>query len=49
MPLLGISEQRIADEIGSATTRASAVNMLCAYLAGALLIGLAGDAIAGAW
>jgi len=50
MPLLGIAKQRIADEIGSAATKGEGrQNMLCAYLAGALLIGLAGNAIAGAW
>ena len=50
MPLLGIAKQRIADEIGSAATKGEGrQNMLCAYLAGALLVGLAGNAIAGAW
>jgi divalent metal cation (Fe/Co/Zn/Cd) transporter len=50
MPLLGIAKQRIADQIGSAATKGEGrQNMLCAYLAGALLIGLAGNAIAGAW
>ena len=38
------------DEIGSAATKGEGRrNVLCAYLAGALLIGLAGNAIAGAW
>jgi divalent metal cation (Fe/Co/Zn/Cd) transporter len=50
MPLLGIAKQRIADEIGSAATKGEGrQNMLCAYLAAALLVGLAGNAIAGAW
>jgi divalent metal cation (Fe/Co/Zn/Cd) transporter len=50
MPLLGIAKQRIAEQIGSAATKGEArQNVLCAYLAGALLIGLAGNAIAGAW
>jgi divalent metal cation (Fe/Co/Zn/Cd) transporter len=50
MPLLGIAKQRIAEQIGSAATRGEGrQNMLCAYLAGALLIGLAGNAFAGAW
>ena len=50
MPLLGIAKQRIADEIGSAATKGEGrQNVLCAYLAGALLIGLAGNALAGAW
>jgi divalent metal cation (Fe/Co/Zn/Cd) transporter len=50
MPLLGIAKQRIADEIGSAATKGEGrQNVLCAYLAAALLIGLAGNAVAGAW
>jgi divalent metal cation (Fe/Co/Zn/Cd) transporter len=50
MPLLGIAKQRIADEIGSAATKGEGrQNMLCAYLAAALLFGLAGNAAAGAW
>jgi divalent metal cation (Fe/Co/Zn/Cd) transporter len=50
MPLLGIAKQRIADQIGSAATKGEGrQNILCAYLAGALLVGLAGNAIAGAW
>jgi divalent metal cation (Fe/Co/Zn/Cd) transporter len=50
MPLLGIAKQRIADQIGSAATKGEGrQNVLCAYLAGALLVGLAGNAIAGAW
>jgi divalent metal cation (Fe/Co/Zn/Cd) transporter len=50
MPLLGIAKQRIADEIGSPATKGEGrQNVLCAYLAGALLIGLAGNALAGAW
>src|SRR4051812_24849456 len=50
MPLLGVAKQRIADEIGSAATKGEGrQNMLCAYLAGALLIGLLGNALAGAW
>jgi divalent metal cation (Fe/Co/Zn/Cd) transporter len=50
MPLLGIAKQRIADEIGSAATKGEGrQNMLCAYLAAALLVGLVGNALAGAW
>src|SRR5829696_5786241 len=50
MPLLGRAKQRVAKEIGSAATMGEGrQNVLCAYLAGALLIGLAGNAIAGAW
>jgi divalent metal cation (Fe/Co/Zn/Cd) transporter len=50
MPLLGIAKQRIADEIGSAATKGEGrQNMLCAYLAGALLVGLIGNVLVGAW
>lgn len=50
MPLLGIAKQRIADRIGSAATKGEGrQNMLCAYMAGALLVGLLGNALAGAW
>jgi divalent metal cation (Fe/Co/Zn/Cd) transporter len=50
MPLLGIAKQRIADQIGSAATKGEGrQNVLCAYLAGALLVGLGGNALLGAW
>jgi divalent metal cation (Fe/Co/Zn/Cd) transporter len=50
MPLLGLAKQRIAEEIGSAATKGEGrQNILCAYLAGMLLIGLAGNALVGAW
>jgi divalent metal cation (Fe/Co/Zn/Cd) transporter len=50
MPLLGIAKQRLADQLGSAATKGEGrQNILCAYLAGALLIGLLGNALAGAW
>jgi divalent metal cation (Fe/Co/Zn/Cd) transporter len=50
MPYLGIAKQRLADEIGSAATKGEGrQNMLCAYLAGALLLGLLGNAAFGAW
>jgi divalent metal cation (Fe/Co/Zn/Cd) transporter len=50
MPILGIAKQRLADELGSAATAGEGrQNMLCAYLAAALLIGLLGNALAGAW
>jgi divalent metal cation (Fe/Co/Zn/Cd) transporter len=50
MPLLGVAKQRIADKIGSAATKGEGrQNMLCAYLAGALLVGLIGNALVGAW
>ena len=50
MPLLGVAKQRIADQIGSAATKGEGrQNVLCAYLAGALLVGLVGNAAVGAW
>jgi divalent metal cation (Fe/Co/Zn/Cd) transporter len=50
MPMLGIAKQRIADQLGSAATKGEGrQNMLCAYLAGALLIGLLGNTWFGAW
>ena len=50
MPLLGIAKQRLADQLGSAATKGEGrQNMLCAYLAGALLLGLLGNAFVGAW
>jgi divalent metal cation (Fe/Co/Zn/Cd) transporter len=50
MPALAIAKQRLADQLGSAATAGEGrQNMLCAYLAGALLLGLLGNALAGAW
>jgi divalent metal cation (Fe/Co/Zn/Cd) transporter len=50
MPLLGIAKQRLADQIGSAATKGEGrQNILCAYLAAALLVGLLGNALFGAW
>jgi divalent metal cation (Fe/Co/Zn/Cd) transporter len=50
MPYLGIAKQRLADRLGSAATKGEGrQNMLCAYLAGALLLGLLGNALFGAW
>ena len=50
MPVLGIATQRIADQIGSVATRGEGrQNMLGAYLAGALLVGLLGNSLMGAW
>ncbi len=50
MPMLGIAKQRLADSMGYAATAGEGrQNMLCAYLAGALLIGLLGNAAVGAW
>jgi len=50
MPALAIAKQRLADQLGSAATPGEGrQNMLCAYLAGALLLGLLGNALLGAW
>ena len=50
MPYLGIAKQRLADQLGSAATKGEGrQNMLCAYLAGALLVGLLGNLLFGAW
>jgi divalent metal cation (Fe/Co/Zn/Cd) transporter len=50
MPMLGVAKERLADQIGSAATKGEGrQNMLCAYLAAALLVGLLGNAILGAW
>jgi divalent metal cation (Fe/Co/Zn/Cd) transporter len=50
MPYLGIAKERLADRLGSAATKGEGrQNMLCAYLAGALLVGLVGNAAFGAW
>lgn len=50
MPWLGIQKQRIGRRIGSGATKGEgAQNLLCAYLAGALLVGLLGNALFGLW
>jgi divalent metal cation (Fe/Co/Zn/Cd) transporter len=50
MPMLGIAKQRLADQLGSAATAGEGrQNLLCAYLAAALLVGLLGNALIGAW
>jgi len=50
MPMLGVAKERLAEEIGSAATKGEGrQNMLCAYLAAALLVGLLGNAVLGAW
>lgn len=50
MPLLGVAKQRIGRRMGSvATAGEGAQNLLCAYMAGALLVGLAGNALLGLW
>jgi divalent metal cation (Fe/Co/Zn/Cd) transporter len=50
MPVLGQAKQRIGSRIGSSATASEGKqNLLCAYLAAALLIGLLGNALVGAW
>jgi divalent metal cation (Fe/Co/Zn/Cd) transporter len=50
MPYLGIAKQRLAERLGSPATKGEGrQNMLCAYLAGALLGGLLGNTLFGAW
>jgi len=50
MPLLGIAKRRLADKLGSVATRGEGTqNLLCAYLAGAVLVGLLGNALFGFW
>lgn len=50
MPFLGRAKQRIGSRIGSSATASEGKqNLLCAYLAAALLIGLLGNALFGAW
>jgi divalent metal cation (Fe/Co/Zn/Cd) transporter len=50
MPLLGVAKVRLAHELGSAATKGEGnQNLLCAYLAAAVLLGLAGNALFGLW
>ena len=50
MPYLGRAKQRIGSRMGSSATASEGKqNMLCAYLAAALLVGLLGNALVGAW
>jgi divalent metal cation (Fe/Co/Zn/Cd) transporter len=50
MPPLAIAKTRVAEQLGSAATKAEGrQNMLCAYLSAALLVGLGANAIAGWW
>ncbi len=50
MPVLGIAKRRLADRLGSVATRGEgSQNLLCAYLAAAVLLGLLGNAILGLW
>jgi len=50
MPLLGIAKRRIGEQLDSLATRGEGMqNVLCGYLAGALLVGLLGNAAFGLW
>lgn len=50
MPFLGIAKRRLADRLGSVATRGEGnQNLLCAYLAAAVLVGLLGNALFGLW
>ena len=50
MPLLGSAKRRLADKLGSVATRGEGTqNLLCAYLAGAVLLGLLGNTLLGWW
>lgn len=50
MPLLGRAKLRLGERLGSrATAGEGTQNLLCAALAGAVLLGLAGNTIVGAW
>lgn len=50
MPILGVAKRRLADQLGSPATRGEGTqNLLCAYLAAAVLVGLLGNALFGLW
>ncbi len=50
MPALGIAKQRIGERIGSVAIKGEgAQNLLCAYMAAALLVGLVGNGAFGLW
>jgi divalent metal cation (Fe/Co/Zn/Cd) transporter len=50
MPFLGIAKQRLAATLGSSATHGEgSQNLICAYLAGAVFLGLAGNALFGWW
>jgi divalent metal cation (Fe/Co/Zn/Cd) transporter len=50
MPVLGLAKRRLAVSLGSqATWGEGSQNLLCAYLAGAVFLGLAGNALLGWW
>ncbi len=50
MPVLGVAKQRVARRLGSVATHGEGTqNLLCAYLAAAVFLGLAGNALFGWW
>ena len=50
MPILGHAKRRLANTLGSVATRGEGTqNLLCAYLAAAVLVGLLGNALFGLW
>jgi divalent metal cation (Fe/Co/Zn/Cd) transporter len=50
MPPLAIAKARVGERLGSAATKSEGrQNMLCAYLSGALLVGLGANALFGWW
>lgn len=50
MPILGHAKRRLADTLGSVATRGEGTqNLLCAYLAAAVLVGLLGNTLFGLW
>ncbi|MEW9531072.1 hypothetical protein [Microbispora sp. NPDC049125] len=50
MPLLGVAKRRLGARLGSGATAGEGTqNLLCAYLAGAVLAGLAANAAFGWW
>jgi divalent metal cation (Fe/Co/Zn/Cd) transporter len=50
MPILGIAKQRLAETLGSSATHGEGTqNLICAYLAGGVFLGLTGNALFGWW
>jgi divalent metal cation (Fe/Co/Zn/Cd) transporter len=50
MPPLAIAKARVGERLGSPATKSEGrQNMLCAYLSGALLVGLLANALLGWW
>jgi divalent metal cation (Fe/Co/Zn/Cd) transporter len=50
MPFLGLAKRRLADTLGSVATRGEGTqNLLCAYLAAAVLVGLLGNTLFSLW